>query len=101
MGHVMLPRAEGDSFEGHCPFHTSCLEGMATGPALQARWGIPAERLPINHPAWDVEGLLITPHIAGLSRDYMGRLCRSFVENLQAFETGMTPPNTVNRNRGY
>ncbi len=59
------------------------------------------EPLPKHHPAWDVEGLLVTPHVAGLSRDYMRRLSRSFVENVQAFETGMTPPNAVNRNLGY
>jgi fructokinase len=55
MGHLMLPRAEGDSFEGHCSYHHTCLEGMATGPALQARWGVPAETLPVDHPAWEFE----------------------------------------------
>ncbi|NNF54338.1 MAG: D-2-hydroxyacid dehydrogenase [Acidimicrobiales bacterium] len=72
--------------------------GQLRGAALDV---FRTEPLPAHHPAWDVEGLLITPHVAGLSRDYMARLCRSFAENLQAFETGMTPPNTVNRNRGY
>ncbi len=52
MGHLSLPRAEGDDFEGICPFHGTCLEGMATGPAIQARFGVPAESLPSDHIAW-------------------------------------------------
>ena len=55
MGHVLLPRAEGDAFEGICPYHGACLEGMASGPALEARWGVPAETLPPDHPAWMLE----------------------------------------------
>lgn len=55
MGHLMLPRAEGDSFAGHCPYHGPCLEGMATGPAIEARWGVPAPLLPRDHPAWAFE----------------------------------------------
>lgn len=56
MGHIRLPRdSEQDPFEGICPFHGDCLEGLATGPALQARWGARAETLPIDHPAWDLE----------------------------------------------
>ncbi len=52
MGHLSLPRAEGDDFDGICPFHGTCLEGMATGPAIQARFGVPAESLPSDHIAW-------------------------------------------------
>lgn len=55
MGHLMIPRAAGDDFEGNCPYHRTCLEGMATGPALKARWGAPAETLPPDHEAWRFE----------------------------------------------
>lgn len=53
MGHIRLPHdRQADPFEGICPFHGDCLEGLASGPALQARWGMPAESLPFDHPAW-------------------------------------------------
>ena len=59
MGHVMVPRAPGDTFEGNCPYHVTCLEGMATGPALKKRWGTSAENLPPDHEAWDIEAFYL------------------------------------------
>lgn len=55
MGHLLIPRVEGDDFAGSCPFHGGCLEGLAAGPALERRWGTRAEHLPEDHPAWDLE----------------------------------------------
>ncbi|MBU0929390.1 MAG: ROK family protein [Spirochaetes bacterium] len=54
-GHVPVPREPGDGYPGRCPFHGCCLEGMASGPAVAERWGAPAESLPPDHPAWDLE----------------------------------------------
>jgi fructokinase len=56
MGHVWLPHDRAaDPFRGCCPYHGDCLEGLASGPAIEARWGTPADRLPADHPAWALE----------------------------------------------
>jgi fructokinase len=43
------------SFSGVCLYHGDCFEGLASGPAIKARWNIAAEELPIEHPAWQIE----------------------------------------------
>ncbi len=56
MGHIRLPHDRDiDPFEGICPFHGDCLEGLASGPALKERWGESAKVLPDEHPAWALE----------------------------------------------
>ncbi len=56
MGHIRVPRDRArDPFGGCCPYHGDCLEGLASGPALEARWGCPPEMLPAEHAAWALE----------------------------------------------
>ncbi|HEU0086230.1 MAG TPA: ROK family protein [Pseudonocardiaceae bacterium] len=45
MGHLSVARQPGDDFPGICPYHADCLEGMASGPAIAARWRRPPEQL--------------------------------------------------------
>ncbi len=55
MGHIRLPRhADDRDFPGICPFHGDCLEGLASGPAIKARWGMSLSELPKEHPAHDI-----------------------------------------------
>jgi len=59
LGHIRVARKDGDKFAGVCPFHGDCIEGLASGPAIEARAGMPASQLPADHPAWEyvVHGL--------------------------------------------
>ncbi|MFT4640507.1 MAG: fructokinase [Verrucomicrobiales bacterium] len=53
MGHVRVQRLPADHFEGNCPYHYhECLEGLASGPAMEKRWGKKADALPSDHQAW-------------------------------------------------
>jgi fructokinase len=54
-GHMRVPRHLDDLFVGVCPFHGDCIEGLASAPALKARWGMDAADLPDDHIAWDIE----------------------------------------------
>jgi fructokinase len=51
---LLLRRSPGDGFGGHCPFHGDCVEGLLSGPALHARFGVPASTVPASDPRWDV-----------------------------------------------
>lgn len=55
MGHQRINRHRDDlTFEGICPFHGDCLEGVAAGPSLEARTGILGEKIPSDDPIWDI-----------------------------------------------
>lgn len=63
-GHVPMARDPvRDPFPGHCPYHGDCLEGLAAGPAIEARWGQSLSKL--GSPADKVE--LIAGYIAQLA----------------------------------
>ena len=66
MGHMRVPRHPDDTaFAGCCPFHGDCLEGLASGTAIAARWGASLSDLPADHPAhaiiaWTLAQAVIT-----------------------------------------
>ena len=55
MGHVKVIPVPGDTYAGKCPFHGNCLEGMAAGPAIKDRWGVPANELVDKPEVWEYE----------------------------------------------
>ena len=56
VGHMMIPQVKEDAgFSGSCSFHQNCLEGLASGTAIQKRWQTHPKNLPPEHPAWDLE----------------------------------------------
>jgi fructokinase len=68
MGHLPVNRDPRDAdFPGVCPFHGGCVEGLASGPAIVARWNGTMETLPRDHPGRSI--------IAG----YLGQLAASIV----------------------
>lgn len=54
-GHILVKRDDRDNYEGTCPYHKDCLEGIAAGPAIGKRFGVTAQELPENHVAWEIE----------------------------------------------
>ena len=68
IGHIFPRRHALDSgFDGVCPFHGDCLEGLASGPAILARTGTSLQQLDESHAQWQIEA------------DYLGQLCAQLV----------------------
>jgi fructokinase len=68
IGHIYPRRHPLDvGFDGVCPFHRDCLEGVASGPAILARSGASLQDLDEHHPQWEIEA------------DYLGQLCAQLV----------------------
>ncbi|RDW19761.1 ROK family protein [Oceanobacillus chungangensis] len=55
MGHVIIKKHKDDSFDGCCPYHGSCLEGMASGFAIERRYGKTGTELVDNDKVWEIE----------------------------------------------
>lgn len=63
IGHMLIRQQIEDSYEGTCPYHHNCLEGLAAGPAIERRWGKKGHLLPTDHQAWQMEA------------DYLAQAC--------------------------
>ncbi|AZN39270.1 ROK family protein [Paenibacillus albus] len=63
-GHVLTRRHPEDTFEGFCPYHGDCLEGMAAGPAIERRWKVKGSELGVDHPAWEMEAFYLGQAVA-------------------------------------
>jgi fructokinase len=112
MGHMAIPHdRERDPFPGFCPFHGDCLEGLAAGPALEARWKQRGETLGPDHPAWPLEahylalalvnliytlsprriilggGVMSQPHLFPLLRRAVAELLAGYIQSPAITET--------------
>jgi fructokinase len=74
VGHIRVLRTTSgdDAFSGCCPFHGDCLEGLASGPAIERRWGRSLSELPRGHLAHE------------LIADYLGQACAMLALTLSA-----------------
>ncbi|YCI27247.1 ROK family protein [Paenibacillus sp. Z6-24] len=59
MGHILVRRHPEDAYQGSCPYHNDCLEGLAAGPAIEARWERSGSDLPAEHPGWSMEAFYL------------------------------------------
>ena len=55
MGHILVRRHPSDDSNGVCPYHGDCLEGLASGPAIEARSGVKGHLLDETDERWDIE----------------------------------------------
>lgn len=68
MGHIPIPHdLTLDPFEGACPFHGDCFEGLASGVAIEKRWGQRGGKLSPEHPAWGLEAEYVAKALAAYS----------------------------------
>ena len=59
IGHIRMIVPEEDSYNGNCPFHETCFEGLASGPAIEERWGKKAVDLAEEESVWELESYYI------------------------------------------
>jgi fructokinase len=57
IGHMLVSGL--DDIQGVCPFHGQCFEGLASGKAMSKIWQQPAETLPDDHKAWDIQAQVL------------------------------------------
>lgn len=58
-GHILLSRHPQDTYKGRCPYHDNCLEGLASGPAIEERWGSKAYDLADRKEVWEMEAYYV------------------------------------------
>ncbi len=58
-GHILLDRHPDDPEGGICPYHKNCMEGFASGPSIEARWGEKALALVDRPEVWEMESYYI------------------------------------------
>ena len=62
-GHMLIIKHKDDMYEGNCPTHGNCFEGMACGPAIEARWGKKGIELSKERKVWELEAYYLAQAI--------------------------------------
>ncbi len=73
-------------------------EKRIAGAALDV---FPQEPLPADNPLWKLPNVIITPHIAGISRQYDIHAATMFSENLRRYIDGAAIYNRFDPEKGY
>lgn len=55
MGHILVRKHGKDEYDGNCPYHSDCLEGLAAGPAIEKRYNQKAQELTDTEEVWEIE----------------------------------------------
>ncbi len=69
-GHILLRRNPMDTYQGKCPYHKDCFEGLASGPAIAERAGRPAFELDCDDELWDIESDYIAQAVSNYVLTY-------------------------------
>lgn len=69
-GHMLISRHSNDTYKGRCPFHSNCVEALASGPAIMERWGVPAAELADRKEVWKLEAYYIAQAITNYILTY-------------------------------
>ena len=66
LGHMLLHPHPTDDYAGKCPYHHHCLEGLASGPAIEERWGKKGTELSDQKEVWTLEAYYLGQAITNL-----------------------------------
>jgi phosphoglycerate dehydrogenase-like enzyme len=80
------------------PLITALAEKRIRGAALDV---FEQEPLPPDHPLWRLDNVLISPHTADQTEDWLQRATQLFVENFRRFVAGEPLLNVVDKQAGY
>ena len=69
-GHILLVRHPEDNYTGRCPYHPNCLEGLASGPAIEVRFRVKAAELPGDSLAWEIESFYLAQALVDFTLVY-------------------------------
>lgn len=69
-GHILLSKGTNDTFKGKCPYHANCFEGLAAGPAIEARYGKSASELSDRTEVWELEAYYIAQALVNYTLTY-------------------------------